>query len=212
MTESEPPPRSEWDDHADGWDQNEDARLYAAKAFSILKSKVTPRFEDPAAIRVLDFGCGTGLLSEWIAAICGDVVAVDSSPKMIEMLRAKLARKSIGNITAVAATIDAQSIKRRPELAGPFDLIVASSVCSFLPDYERTMRDLSTLLKPAGFFVQWDWMSADPGAEFGMPMNRVRKAYAATRLIEISIEEAFSIDGPDGPMPVLMGVACRSPV
>ncbi|MCH8334286.1 MAG: class I SAM-dependent methyltransferase [Proteobacteria bacterium] len=41
-------------------------------------------------------------------------------------------------------------------LTEKFDLVVASSVCSFLPDYNSTLRDLSSALKPGGLFVQWE--------------------------------------------------------
>ena len=51
--------------------------------------QMTRRVISVNEIRVLDFGCGTGLLTEKIAPLVNEIVAIDSSPKMIEVLRKK---------------------------------------------------------------------------------------------------------------------------
>ncbi len=81
---------NEWDDFATEWDINEDVRKYSEKAFHSWQLKVAPAVLELSDNRVLDFGCGTGLLSEKLAEICGQVVAIDSSPKMIEILNNKI--------------------------------------------------------------------------------------------------------------------------
>ena len=51
--------------------------------------------------RILDFGCGTGLLTEKLAPLVREVIAVDTSPNMIDVLR----RKEIGNVTTICTDI-----------------------------------------------------------------------------------------------------------
>lgn len=190
---------NEWDGFATEWDVNKDVRDYSEKAFHSWQLKVAPAFSELSASRVLDFGCGTGLLAEKLAEKFGQVVAIDSSSKMIEILNSKIRQSGVANIVASDLTVDSTIIKDHPLLANKFDLIVASSVCSFLPDYKSTLCDLSMLLRPNGWFVQWDWIS-------DMPEERIRDAFKTCGLFEQSVEQAFSMDTNGKAEPVVMGV------
>jgi len=190
---------NEWDDHAGDWDGNEDVRIYAQRAFDSWEQKVAPLYVSLSESRVLDFGCGTGLLTEKLAPRCGQIVANDTSQEMIVELKSKLAVLGTDNVVASNAAINAESIKAIPELLDNFDLIVASSVCSFLPDYEATLRDLSSLMRPGACFVQWDWME-------DMPKERIRHAFSASGLIEHDIDHAFTMKANGESMPVVMGI------
>ena len=190
---------NEWDDYADDWDGNEDVRLYAECAFSSWEEKVAPLYADMSEIRVLDFGCGTGLLTEKLATCCGQVVAVDTSEKMVAVLSQKLALSNAENIVASHVSIDTEAIRANPELFGEFDLIVASSVCSFLPDYPSTLTVLSSIMKPGAFFVQWDWMAQ-------MPAEKIESAFEAVGLSAYAIEEAFAMEATDQSAQVIIGI------
>ena len=190
---------NEWDDYASGWDANDDVRVYAQKAFDSFTRKVAPLISDLSGSRVLDFGCGTGLLTERLAPVCDQIVAIDTSTRMIDVLRNKAIEAGIHNITVLSVCVDAATITASAELASKFDLIVASSVCSFLPDYEATLADLSSLLKPGGYFVQWDWME-------DMPVTRIRSAFEASGLVDHRIKEEFVMGAGDEPMPVVMAI------
>lgn len=187
-----------WDSAADGWDDNADVRHYSEMAFAAWQDRLSDSTPDLAQGRVLDFGCGTGLLAEKFAPLCRQVVAIDPSAAMIDVLKAKIAGRDIENITALPITVDADNAAAEPALAEPFDLIVASSVCSFLADYEATLQTLTTLLKPGGVFVQWDW-AAD------MPEDRIRNAFDKAGLRADVIAEVFAMEMGDSAMPVVMG-------
>jgi len=58
-----------WDDYAEEWDGNEDAILYSKKAFETLIDQVSLE-----GLNVLDFGCGTGLLTEQISPLVNKIV------------------------------------------------------------------------------------------------------------------------------------------
>ena len=193
---------NEWDELATKWDVNEDVREYAEKAFNSWEKNVAPGLLNLSKNRVLDFGCGTGLLAEKLAEQCGEVVAIDTSPKMIEVLKKKIERSGAINIVASDVTVNAETIKDHPLLSSKFDLIVASSVCSFLPDYESTLCDLSLMMSLDGWFVQWDW-AAD------MPEERIRDAFRASGLVEQSVGQEFSMESNGNSTPVVMGVGRR---
>lgn len=190
-----------WDEHAKNWDQDEDARSYADCAFASLIKHVDVQNFEWKKKRILDFGCGTGLLTEKLAPFAKEVIAVDISPKMIEVLRSK----QIGNVTSICANIDDDSVQASADWLVDFDLIVASSVCSFLPDYESTIETLSKVLVSNGHFVQWDWL-ASGDEEFGLTLDRVSNAIGISSLECVHIGKAFTFTTEDQEMPVLIGV------
>ncbi len=196
--------QNSWDELATGWDTRADTRLYAERAFESWNRKIAPLVSDLTESRVLDFGCGTGLLTEKLAPHCGHIVAVDISAGMINVLQSKVVDKHIDNITPLVTAIDSAAINENPELSEKFDFVVASSVCSFLPDYDSTLRDLSSALKPGGLFVQWEWLSE-------MPIERIRGAYETSGLINLGVEQAFVMTMEGEPMPVVLGIA-RLPI
>jgi len=186
-----------WDDYAKSWDSNSDAITYSQKAFDSLRT-----FVDLSGLRVLDFGCGTGLLTEMIANIASSVLAVDSSPRMIDVV----SKKNLPNVNVLVCEITEESIESNPMLQSRFDLIVASSVCAFVPDYEKTVTDLKSLLKPAGTFIQWDWKRIDSEPDFGFTENVIRNTYSIVGLTPLEIMTAFSLSSEKGRMDVVMGV------
>jgi len=192
----------DWDEFASTWDESELSQLYADRAYSSLTENLGRDREQWKYFRALDFGCGTGLLTERLAAKVGDLFAVDTSEKMIEAL----VRKDIDNVTATCVDIDDQKQREAFPWFSSFDLIVASSVCAFLPNYEATLGLLASSLKPGGVFVQWDWLLSEDDT-YGFTLDRVNKAFADLRLNCDFLGEAFAMDIDGKNCPVLMGVA-----
>lgn len=186
-----------WDEAAHGWDTDPMVRAYAEAAYASLVG-VT---ELSPAHRVLDFGCGTGLLTERLAAHVAEVVAVDRSPVMIQHLSAK----QLPNVRAVAG----QDLAALEPLS--FDLIVCSSVCAFLDDYPGTVRSLVQALAPGGRFVQWDW-ELDPASDepHGLSRGAIRRALAGAGLDGVTVETAFDIPAGEHRMRPLMGTGVRA--
>jgi predicted TPR repeat methyltransferase len=190
-----------WDEHAENWDREDSVRFFADQALASLIGYVNVYGNEWKRKRVLDFGCGTGLLAEKLAPLVREVIAVDTSQKMIDVLR----NKEIQNVTAICADIDDHSV-RSETWCSEFDLIVASSVCSFLPNYETTVDALSHALSATGYFVQWDWLSSG-GDEFGLTIDRVSNALSRPGLTCIHVDRAFTIPFNDEQLSCLMGIA-----
>ncbi len=91
------------------------------------------------------------------------VVALDSSAKMISALN----EKGLDNVDTIAGILSEKLIYENSRLHLKFDLVVASSVCAFLPEYENTLLLLKSLLKTNAILVQWDWLKSDQDTTIG---------------------------------------------
>ena len=187
-----------WDDYAEEWNDNEDAILYSRKAFNTLINQIN--LED---LNVLDFGCGTGLLTEQISPLAKNIVALDSSKKMISILN----NKNLTNVTTISESLSEGSINKNSSLQNKFNLIVASSVFGFIPEYESTLILLKSLLTTDGILVQWDWLSPSKESDFGLSEEKVESAYREIGFKLKSISKPFSLTNSKGTMTVLMAVA-----
>jgi len=116
----------EWDEYAEGWDQNEVARAYASGAFSSLTKETETYGLALAGADVIDFGCGTGLLTERLVSAGAAVHAVDTSQAMLDVLDRKISERGWTNVA---------TSRELAKTTRVYDLIVCSSVCSFLDDY-----------------------------------------------------------------------------
>ena len=197
-----------WDDYADEWDANTDAISYSENAYKSLLKVVD--IEDQ---NILDFGCGTGLLTERMASSANNIVAIDSSIKMIAVLKSK----KLSNVISISEPLTSKVIKRNLAFVKKFNVIVASSVFSFLPDYEATQIRLKSLLACGGVLIQWDWLSVENNSgvgipEFGFSETRIDKALKDAGFEQVSITKPFfqigsTQIGSKGKMPVVMGIA-----
>lgn len=187
-----------WDEYAGEWDTTPDAIAYAEKAFQCLAN--VARIEGRA---VFDFGCGTGLLTERIAPFAEFVVALDTSQKMIDVLAAK----DLPNVASIRGTVVEWLSSESRRHADRFDLVVASSVCAFVPDYVETLRQLRSILRAGGTYVQWDWLSSGETSGPGFTEAQVFDALKEAGFRRIAVSTAFSMAHPDGHAPVLMAVA-----
>ena len=178
-------------EHARIWDRDEQTRDFAEQAFASLLE----HFDKPRWRRVLDFGCGTGLLTEKLAPLVQEIAAVDISAAMLSILD----DKRLANVKTICAHVDSGA-----EL-GNFDLIVASCVCGALPDYPATLARLTRTLRPGAHFVQWDWLlDDDSDDDDGLTLATVATAMDHAGLTDRHIHHCFDalLDGD----PVLIGV------
>lgn len=173
----------EWDGLAESWDSDAGPRAYAAEAFASLVEMLDGDGPPLDGARVLDFGCGTGLLVEHLVGAGSTVVAVDTSVGMLDVLEAKVARHGWREV--LTSTV----------LPGPserFDLVVCSSVCSFLDDHPATVAELAARLAPGGRFVQWDWERTDDRGH-GLTRAEIADALVGAGLVDVEVRTAFTI-------------------
>jgi SAM-dependent methyltransferase len=92
--------------------------------------------------RVLEVGPGRGELAERIAGELGvQVLAVDQSPRMVELTRARGVEAVVGDVQDL------------PFADGAFDCVLAAWVLFHVPDLNRALREVRRVLRPGGRLV-----------------------------------------------------------
>jgi len=109
----------------------------------ILKILIDPNID---TTRVLDFGCDTGIVSQYLAKFVKTVIALDNSKEMLEKFR-----KTEENISIVHGTL----CQKEPEFLSTshFDVIVSRMVFHHLENKIKYMRRAFELLKSGGMLI-----------------------------------------------------------
>jgi trans-aconitate 2-methyltransferase len=104
---------------------------------------------------VLDAGCGSGRISEMIAARVprGRVIALDASPSMIVAARERLAELAAGADGQGAQVEVRQADLLELELEEPVDAILSTATFHWIADHERLFARLRAALRPGGRLV-----------------------------------------------------------
>jgi trans-aconitate methyltransferase len=128
---------------AGGWnaqDYGRNARFVADMAASLID------WLDPkTGERILDLGCGDGVLSQRLKERGADVLGVDSSPAFVAAARKQ-------GIAAVQG--DGQALTANPAITGPFDAVFSNAALHWMHrDPDAVIYSVYALLRPGGRFV-----------------------------------------------------------
>jgi SAM-dependent methyltransferase len=132
-------------------------------------------------LRLLDAGCGDGLLSMALAKRHRDwsVVGVDLRADMLEGARARARGRGIGNVSFEAADLT------KPLPSSGFDAVVALECLHEIPDDRAALAAMSGALRPGGLLAlqvpDRDWRPVLPGSS-GIWRDQVRHGYGEEEL------------------------------
>lgn len=187
----------DWNEHAAYWDDYKDAREYTKQTLGILSERL-----DLTNLCILDFGCGTGILTEHMAKKAKQIVAIDTSEKMIEVL----ANKNLKNVVTINDELSKDTIEKHTVFSNKFDLVVASSVCAFLPNYKEVLKLIKSLLKPEALFFQWDWLKHKEDEGIGFTEQTIEDSFTEVGLKVDSIGVPFHFSENEEKMEVIMAI------
>lgn len=100
---------------------------------------------------VLDYGCGTGLISLALRPLVGSILAVDSSRGMLDVLDEKLRSQNITNVHTCQLDLD-----EGEALEGDFDLVICSMTLHHVKKPDDIIRSFFRHTKAGGFICVAD--------------------------------------------------------
>lgn len=119
---------------------------------------------------VLDAGCGTGSLTQWLLDHGATVFGVDGSPHMLEQARKRIKDKATFMLHDFRDPLD--FIEK-----DTMDLVTSSLVMHYLDEVEPVFREFHRILKPGGFLV---FSIGHPFTEF---VNRPSESYYEVKVV-----------------------------
>jgi putative AdoMet-dependent methyltransferase len=163
-------------------------------------------------MRIMDFGAGTGLLASHVAPLVAKVVAVDTSPSMLEALARKQELRD-------AVEPRCQDILVEP-LGERFDAVVSAMALHHVQDTERLIGSFREHLKPGGQLALADLDSEDgsfhpPETEgvfhHGFDREDLRRKLEAAGFEAVRFQTAVEVAREDGRTYPVFLVTARAP-
>ncbi len=133
-------------------------RLSVAPAFTDadVLEKIRAAVAPKATMRVLDLGCGPGIVAAALAASAREVVALDLTPEMLEKVRQRCRDAGLHNVRCQLGTAE-----ELPFDDGSFDGVVSRLTFHHFPDTSRVLGEMVRVTQPGGRIVVADVVSSE---------------------------------------------------
>lgn len=186
-----------FDQAAATWD-NEPRRIALMKAVgeAILRETQPTKETD-----VLDYGCGTGLVSLFLLPHVRSVTGADNSPGMLEVLRGKITEGGIHNMRVVKLNLETDPL---PD--DRYHLLVACMTMHHVKNTGKVLKAFHDLLHPAGRLCIAD-LDSEPGVfhpseaagivhHHGFDRQRLKEQLVGTGFTQMQDVTAFTVRKP----------------
>lgn len=117
----------------------------------VIADAVRPALQDSGSKSLIDYGSGTGLVSLELSDLVDSILLVDSSEKMLEVAKAKIEHREMPNLQVLYSDFTQET----PELKA--DIVLVSLVLLHIPDTQKILRELFTILNKGGKLIIVDF-------------------------------------------------------
>jgi 2-polyprenyl-3-methyl-5-hydroxy-6-metoxy-1,4-benzoquinol methylase len=188
--------RKDFDREAASWDEKPERVRLANDIADAIRSEITLTLD----MNVLDFGCGTGLVTLRLQPFVASITGADSSQGMLNILSAKIAQQNLANVRTLYLDPD-----RSESLAGPYHLIVSSMTFHHVKDIHSLVALYYRSIAPEGYLAIADLDSE--GGMFhgsnegvfhpGFERDELRRVFTEAGFREVRDRTAAEIVKPD---------------
>lgn len=152
-------------------------------------------------MHVLEYGCGTGMVSRTLSPHVAHITAVDTSPQMLEVLGQKAREEKIANIKTLA-----HDLTSKPLPVNNFDLVMSSMTLHHIPDFKALLLQFFAALKPGGYLAVADLITEDGSfhednsgvAHYGINPEGIRSILTENGGLDITVQEIHTIEKQQG--------------
>jgi ubiquinone/menaquinone biosynthesis C-methylase UbiE len=133
-----------WNDLYDTVDNCRD--FHFVQRLEIVSTLIAARFARNS--KLLDLGCGAGVLTERLVASGFDVDAVDIAPDMLEFSRQRLSKYDRSKYRLAQA-----ECSKLPFPDAAFDVVACIGVFGYMEDVDAAIREIKRVLRPGGTLI-----------------------------------------------------------
>ncbi len=144
--------RKNFDVEAAQWDENPGRVKLANDVADAIIKETRPSGE----MDILDFGCGTGLVTLRLQPYVRTITGADSSRGMIGVLESKVKARGLGNVRTLLVDLE-----KGQRIEGRFHLVMSSMTMHHVKDTASLFRQWHDLLHPGGTLAAADLDSED---------------------------------------------------
>ncbi len=145
--------KREFDKEAASWDENP-GRVKLANDIARAISRQITLTPD---MSVMDFGCGTGLLTIHLQPLVRSIIGVDSSQGMLDILKTKIAKMNLNNVKAELVDLDRGDI-----LTGSYNLVLSNMTLHHIKDIKHLFDQFHKITALPGYLCIAD-LDSDEG-------------------------------------------------
>jgi len=111
-----------------------------------IKDKIVAHFgQDPKGLKILDIGCGGGLVCEPLARMGARVTGIDADPQAVAVATEHAARQDDLDIEYICGAVEAQK--------GRYDIVTALEIVEHVADLGSFIKSAAKLCKPGGMMI-----------------------------------------------------------
>lgn len=189
-----PTEKKDFDKEAVSWDNPTRTKL-ATDIVNAVKAHI-PMTSD---MNVLEFGCGTGLVTLQLQPLVRSITGVDSSRGMLDILNLKIAEQNLSNVRTLLRDFDKGDV-----LDGCYHLIVSSMTLHHVKEIRPLLEQFSKITETGGYLCIAD-LDLEDGRfhedntgvfHFGFDRSMLRKLFMEAGFEEIQERSAAEVVKP----------------
>jgi len=187
--------KRDFDKEALTWDESP----YKQKMAKGIAESIIKNIPLAERMNVLDYGCGTGLISCHLYPFVRSITGVDNSSGMLKVFNQKIKEINLKNVEAIL--INSKNFK---ELHCNFDLIICVMTIHHIKNLKKILSQFYNLLLPEGYLCVAD-LDLD-GGKFhqvndgvyhnGFNRDVLKKEFENTGFSDVNVQTALEITKP----------------